>query len=125
MTAVMSGVCRVHRRTPRRQRGQGLVEFAIAAPVLFVLVFGVIDFGRGMSADVTVTNSAREGARTLASTVTLQDVGLGSWTQPAGCSSGAAACLLNMSCPTSASGSPATGTAQANAWLQLRHSSLD
>ena len=125
MVAVMSGTARAHRRPRRRQRGQGLVEFAIAAPVLFILVFGVIDFGRGMSADVTVTNSAREGARTLATTVTLQSAGLTSWTQPAGCAGGTAACLLNMSCPVSVTVSPATGTAQGNAWLQLRNSSLD
>ena len=102
-----------------------MVEFAIAAPFLLVLVFGVIDFGRGMSADVTVTNSAREGARTLASTVTLQDTGQSSWTQPSGCAGGTAACLLNMSCPTSSSGAPATGTGQANAWAQMRNSALD
>lgn len=42
------------------------MEFALIAPVLLLLVFGVFDFGRGMSQNVTVSNSAREGARYMA-----------------------------------------------------------
>ena len=53
------------RRRPR-EGGQGLMEFALVAPILLVLVFGVFDFGRGMSANVTVANSSREGARYMA-----------------------------------------------------------
>ena len=53
---------RLHRRGAR---GQGLVEFALVAPLLIALVFGIFDFGRGMSANVTVTNATREGARWL------------------------------------------------------------
>ena len=53
------------RRRPR-EGGQGLMEFALVAPFLLILVFGVFDFGRGMSANVTVANSSREGARYMA-----------------------------------------------------------
>lgn len=53
------------RRRPREE-GQGLMEFALVAPFLLILVFGVFDFGRGMSANVTVANSSREGARYMA-----------------------------------------------------------
>jgi Flp pilus assembly protein TadG len=42
------------------------VEFALIAPLLFLLVFGIIDFGLGLSASVTVNNAAREGARLAA-----------------------------------------------------------
>ena len=42
------------------------MEFALVAPFLLILVFGVFDFGRGMSANVTVANSSREGARYMA-----------------------------------------------------------
>jgi Flp pilus assembly protein TadG len=40
-----------------------MVETAMVLPILLVLVFGMIDFGRVFNAWITVTNSAREGAR--------------------------------------------------------------
>lgn len=47
----------------RRERGATLVEFAVIAPLLFLLLFGVIEFGRVISAYTTVWTGAREGAR--------------------------------------------------------------
>ncbi|HEU4759479.1 MAG TPA: TadE family protein [Dehalococcoidia bacterium] len=47
----------------RGERGQSLVEFALIAPLFLVLVFAIVDFGMGFHAWITVTNSAREGAR--------------------------------------------------------------
>lgn len=117
-------------RMRRGQRGQGLAEFALVAPIFLLLVFGVIDFGRGMSADVTVSNSAREGARFLASSVTLNEPS--SW--PAGSCSSSAVCTLNMACPQGSSSSPqappdatasAAGSGQAKAWRQMLNDSLD
>ena len=40
-----------------------MVEFALVAPVLLLLTFGIIDFGRGMYFYVTIGNTAREVAR--------------------------------------------------------------
>jgi Flp pilus assembly protein TadG len=56
------------RNAPRRapggnDRGQSLVEFALVIPVLVILVFGIIDFGMGLRAYITVTQATREGAR--------------------------------------------------------------
>lgn len=45
------------------ERGASLVEFAIVAPLLFLLLFGVIEFARVVSAYTTVWTGAREGAR--------------------------------------------------------------
>jgi Flp pilus assembly protein TadG len=45
------------------QRGQDLAEFAIVLPLLFLVVFGVLDLGRVFHAAITITNAAREGAR--------------------------------------------------------------
>jgi Flp pilus assembly protein TadG len=39
------------------------VEFAIVLPVLLLLVFGIIDFGRALNAQIALTQAAREGAR--------------------------------------------------------------
>lgn len=47
----------------RRSAGQSMVEFALILPLFLLLVFGVLDFGRAVYADSTITNAAREGAR--------------------------------------------------------------
>jgi len=45
------------------ERGQSLVEFALVVPIFLVLLFALVDFGRGFQAWIEVTNAAREGAR--------------------------------------------------------------
>jgi Flp pilus assembly protein TadG len=44
-------------------RGQSLVEFALVLVPLLVLVLGIIQFGLIFNSYVTMTNAAREGAR--------------------------------------------------------------
>jgi Flp pilus assembly protein TadG len=46
-----------------RDRGAAAVEFALLLPVLLLIVFGIIDFGRALNAQITLTQAAREGAR--------------------------------------------------------------
>lgn len=49
---------------PRKmRRGAAVVEFAIVAPVFFLLVFGMIEFGRMVMVQQVLTNASREGAR--------------------------------------------------------------
>jgi len=50
----------------RDSRGAQVVELALLLPVLLMLVFGIIDFGRGFFSWVVITNGAREGARAAA-----------------------------------------------------------
>jgi hypothetical protein len=52
-------------RRPRRrgERGQTLAEFAIVAPIFFLLVFGFVDMARLYQSWVTIQHAAREGAR--------------------------------------------------------------
>jgi Flp pilus assembly protein TadG len=45
------------------ERGQSLVEMAVALPVLILLLVAVIDFARIIDASIVLTNAAREGAR--------------------------------------------------------------
>src|SRR5215469_8175713 len=47
-------------------RGAAAVEFALLLPLLVLLIFGMIDFGRAINAQITITQAAREGARVLA-----------------------------------------------------------
>jgi Flp pilus assembly protein TadG len=47
----------------RRRTGQTLAEFAITLPILLLLLFGIIEFGRIFQAWVTLQNAARAAAR--------------------------------------------------------------
>lgn len=44
-------------------RGSVAVEFALLVPVLFLILFGIINFGVLMYNQAVITNAAREGAR--------------------------------------------------------------
>ena len=46
--------------------GQATVELAIVAIVLFTMIYGALEVGRGLNTWVIVTQAAREGARTAA-----------------------------------------------------------
>jgi len=48
---------------PRSRRGQALVEMGLLVPFLFLLTFGLLDFGRAYYYQVAITNAAREGTR--------------------------------------------------------------
>ena len=54
---------RLNRKDSRGERGQGMVEFVLVLPIFLLLLFAIIDFGMGFHAWLTITNSAREGAR--------------------------------------------------------------
>ncbi len=45
-----------------------MVEAAFVLPLLLLLIFGLVEFGRAYNAQVTVTHAAREGVRKYALT---------------------------------------------------------
>lgn len=45
------------------KKGQSLIEFAVILPILILLVFGIIDFGRLILHQSTLSQSAREAVR--------------------------------------------------------------
>jgi len=47
----------------KEENGTAVVEFAIIAPLLFVILFGIIEFGVLLYDKAMITNAAREGAR--------------------------------------------------------------
>ena len=51
------GFCR------KSRRGAAAVEFAVVAPIFFLLVFGMIEYGRMVMVQQIITNASREGAR--------------------------------------------------------------
>lgn len=50
----------------RRPRGQALAEFALVFPVFFLVLMGMIDGGRLVYTDATLSQAAREAARVAA-----------------------------------------------------------
>lgn len=53
----------MRRRQFHGQRGQSLAEFALIAPLFFLTIFAIIEFGRAVYIIQTLTNAAHEGAR--------------------------------------------------------------
>lgn len=51
-------------RTQDRRSGMAMVEMVIVLPLLLMMLFGVVEFGVMFGQWQTVTNAAREGART-------------------------------------------------------------
>jgi Flp pilus assembly protein TadG len=47
----------------KKRSGAAMVEMALVLPIFFMVVLGIIEFGRGMMVANLVTNAAREGAR--------------------------------------------------------------
>jgi Flp pilus assembly protein TadG len=54
---------RIRRSRRKNRRGAAVVEFAVIAPLLFMLIFGMIEFGRLIMVQQILTNASREGAR--------------------------------------------------------------
>lgn len=48
------------------ERGAVAVEFAILAPVLVMLLMGIMEFGRAYNAQASLSSAAREGVRVMA-----------------------------------------------------------
>lgn len=48
------------------ERGAVAVEFAILAPVLVMLLLGIVEFGRAYNAQASLSAAAREGVRVMA-----------------------------------------------------------
>jgi Flp pilus assembly protein TadG len=66
-----------------RRRGDAVVEFALIAPVLLLLLFGVSELGRVVDAWVVVHNGVREGARAGARLANSNATAVGSAAQQA------------------------------------------
>ena len=60
----------------RDERGALIVEFGLIVPILFLLVFGIVDFGRAYFTMNNLAAAVREGARYGA---VLETPGAGTW----------------------------------------------
>jgi Flp pilus assembly protein TadG len=64
---------RLFRPASRSQRGVTIVEFALVAPFLVILVFGLIDFARIIQANTSVAEAARQASRQAAANANDDD----------------------------------------------------
>lgn len=48
----------------RNERSQALTEFALIAPIMLLMIFGIVDFGRVIFSMVTMDEAVNEAART-------------------------------------------------------------
>ncbi len=55
----------MHRITYRKAGGQSTVEFALLSSALFLMLLGIFDFGRAISAYISIAEAVHEGARLL------------------------------------------------------------
>ena len=51
-------------------RGQTLIEFALIAPIMFIFLFGIIDFGMALNRRIVIEHAVREGSRWAAVHIT-------------------------------------------------------
>jgi Flp pilus assembly protein TadG len=101
---------RLHSHLDRRpEHGVIAVELALVAPVLLVLLFGIVEFGRAYNAKVELTGAVREGARVLA-----LDSG-----DPVAATLAAAPGLDDTTITVTTSGSPCTAGSQA--WVEASY----
>ncbi|MEO5994511.1 MAG: TadE family protein, partial [Arthrobacter sp.] len=49
-----------------KERGAVAVEFALLAPVLVLLLLGIMEFGRAYNVQISLSSAAREGVRVMA-----------------------------------------------------------
>ena len=70
-------------RMRRSSRGQSLVEFALVAPLLFVVLGGIVVFGIGVFYQQQLSNAAREAARYAAIHSATSQCPTTSWIAPA------------------------------------------
>jgi Flp pilus assembly protein TadG len=60
----MIGVTRL--RTSHRQRGLAMVEFVLCSPILLLLLFGTVEFGRFLIQYSTLNDAVRDASRYVA-----------------------------------------------------------
>jgi Flp pilus assembly protein TadG len=53
-------------KNTRREDGQALVEFALIAPILLLILFGIVQFGIAYMHSMALTDAVRIGARKAA-----------------------------------------------------------
>jgi Flp pilus assembly protein TadG len=62
----MTGRLQSRLRHGHPESGAAAVELALLLPVLLIILFGIVDFGRAFNTQIALTQASREGVRGLA-----------------------------------------------------------
>jgi Flp pilus assembly protein TadG len=108
------------RRSRGRQRGQGMVEFAIIVPVFLLLLMGMLEFGFVFTHNLSLEYATREGARAGA---TLSNGGTGAL--PAECNAIDPAIINAVTKVLKSPGSPIVSYPNAVATIKIWQSDLN
>lgn len=83
MLVSRDSILRTFRRFAGESKAAAMVEFAIVASLLLVLVFGMVDYGRYFLVRTNLTNAVRDGARYAAAipTASLDTVTVRTYTR--------------------------------------------
>lgn len=54
---------RIRRSRKTKRRGAAVIEFAVVAPIFFLFIIGLIEFGRVMMVQQILVQTSRDGAR--------------------------------------------------------------
>jgi Flp pilus assembly protein TadG len=121
------GVVATAASRPRRrsaQDGAAAVEFALLAPLLMLLVLGVINFGIAFNVQETLTQAAREGVRGLA--LQTPSYNVSATTKNAATGMTPSSLTVTSGIQMSATGPDVTGTCATagavNAWVKVTKS---
>ena len=63
VSATSTAESRKARKTHRKERGQSLIEFALTAPMLIVLLLGLVEMGHAFNSYMTIVAASRDSAR--------------------------------------------------------------
>ena len=63
VTTISTAESRKTRNTRRKERGQSLIEFALTAPMLIVLLLGLVEMGHAFNSYMTIVAASRDSAR--------------------------------------------------------------
>ena len=75
MKSILRATYSTLRNKSLKQKGQGMVEFALTFPILLMLILGIMEFGRLMFTYTSVITAAREAARYGAAAGTIEGGG--------------------------------------------------
>lgn len=92
----------------KTEQGQAVVEMALVLPILIMLIFGIVEFGRILNTYVIVADLSREGARKGA--VGGTDIDITSTIQTNGVATGLSSSDLTINIIPTSVGARARGT---------------
>jgi Flp pilus assembly protein TadG len=63
VSSISPAESRKAKKHPRKERGQSLIEFALTAPMLIVLLLGLVEMGHAFNSYMTIVAASRDSAR--------------------------------------------------------------